>query len=126
MNKLSIEKTDSTPSINFDPEKRLLVMEGRSYPENTAHFYHPVFQWITEYFEQVTSDSTVIAIDFIYFNSSTSKVLFDLFDVCEQKAKEGKSINVRWMYDEENECCLEYGEEFMEDMEHIKFELLKK
>lgn len=124
---LAIEETSSTPSINFNPKTNVLEMKGESYPEDTSSFYHPVFEWLDDYLDEV-KDSIEVKVNFelIYFNSSSSKVLMDFFDKLEEAVEDGKNIKVFWYYEEENEMALEYGEEFEEDLESLPFELVVK
>ena len=61
-----------------------------------------------------------------YFNSSTSKILMDIFDIFEEASESGKNIVVNWLYDSDNEAVQEYGEEFAEDFENLKFNLVEK
>ena len=49
MRDLIIEATKSTPYINFNAEKRVLTMEGDSYPENSSNFFDDVLEWVNEY-----------------------------------------------------------------------------
>ena len=126
MEKLHIEATKYTPEINLDAQKGFLSFSGKSYPENTFDFYQPTLEWINTYFTQGTQKSTVIEMDIIYFNSSSSKLFFDLFDILEEAHESGKEIMVRWLYDVENENALEAGEDFKEDFESLDFSLIEK
>jgi len=126
MKNLEISKTKTTPDINFNYSTNELIIQGESFPENTSEFYAPVFEWLEKYLSALTDDqSVVVKIELVYFNSSSSKVLMDFFDMLEESVQEGKSITVQWRYDEENEMAVEYGEEFMEDLESLPFELVK-
>ena len=126
MENLHIEATKYTPGINLDAQKGFLSFSGKSYPENTFDFYEPTLEWINTYFTQATQKSTVIEMDIIYFNSSSSKLFFDLFDILEEAHESGKEIMVRWLYDVENENALEAGEDFKEDFESLDFNLIEK
>lgn len=126
MENLKIKNTKSSPEINFNSETNILNIIGESYPENTTQFYEPVFTWLNEYMNSVKDQEVIINIELIYFNSSSSKVLMDLFDFLEDQSDEGKNIVVNWIYDEDNEASLEYGEEFAEDIECLKFNLVEK
>ena len=64
--------------------------------------------------------------DIIYFNSSSSKLFFDLFDLLEEAHDNGKEIMIHWLYDTENENALEAGEDFKEDFESLNFNLIEK
>ena len=126
MENLHIEATKSTPKIDFDAKSAVLNIIGESYPENTTQFYAPVFDWLEKFFEIVDEREVNINIELIYFNSSSSKVLMDLFDMLEELGEDGKNIVVNWIYDEENDASLEYGEEFAEDIESLTFNLKEK
>ncbi len=123
---LHIEATKYTPKIKLDADNGFLSFSGKSYPENTFDFYQPTLEWINAYFEEGTQKQTVIEMDIIYFNSSSSKLFFDLFDILEEAHDAGKDIMVRWLYDVENENALEAGEDFKEDFESLDFNLIEK
>jgi len=126
METLNIPAKKSSPEINFDAQTNILSLVGESYPENTTLFYEPIFTWLEEFIENLQTQEVVFNIELIYFNSSSSKVLMDLFDILEEASEDDKNIVVNWIYDEENEASLEYGEEFAEDMESLTFNLVEK
>lgn len=126
MNNLLIKETKYTPYINLDFEKKLIMIKGKSYPENTYDFYKPMLDWIEEFIEQKSSTEIVIDIDIIYFNSSSSKLFFDFFDIIEEAQADDFKIKINWYYDEDNEGALEDGEDFKEDFEDLDFILIKK
>jgi len=126
MENLHIEATKYTPEINLDAQKGFLSFSGKSYPENTFDFYQPTLEWIAAYFEQENLEKTMLEMDIIYFNSSSSKLFFDLLDILEEAHESGKEIIVRWLYDAENENALEAGEDFKEDFESLDFSLIEK
>ncbi|MDP4127122.1 MAG: DUF1987 domain-containing protein [Bacillota bacterium] len=125
MNNLLIEKTQSTPTIQFDFLSNVLKISGESFPENTAKFYSPVLEWLREYIEQLDS-ATEVTMEFniIYFNSSTSKIFMTIFDMLEGAVENGKKICVNWRCDEKNETAIECGEEFKEDLDVLPFNLI--
>jgi len=126
MDNLIIEATKYTPEIKFDAENNQLELTGETYPENTAEFYAPVFSWLDEYLEQIEDNMVTVNLEINYFNSSSSKVLMDMFDKFEETVNEGKKITLNWIYDKDNESALEYGEEFQEDLETLKLNLMEK
>ena len=126
MENLHIEATKYTPEIDLDAESGLLRFTGKSYPENTFDFYQPTMKWIKNFFEQKINTKSRLEMDIVYFNSSSSKLFFDLFDIIEEAQEEGNTITVRWLYDAENENALEAGEDFKEDFESLDFNLIKK
>lgn len=119
------EKTKSTPWIKLDPESRCFEIKGESYPENSANFYSPMLQWLENYLNQLENESLEIEVELIYFNSSSSKVFMNFFDMLEDAARRGVSVTVNWKYHEDNDTALECGEEFQEDMENAVFNLVQ-
>jgi hypothetical protein len=126
METLQLDATKSSPRILFDPTTHHHVIEGESYPENTTAFYEPIMQWLEAYIESLGDQEAIIDIAIIYFNSSSSKALLDIFDLFDEACEEGKHIVVNWIYDEEDDASLEYGEEFAEDVESLTFNLVVK
>jgi len=125
MNNLNIQETKYTPKIDLDFENNTVSIIGKSYPENTFEFYEPVIKWIEEYFNNTEKDTISINFEIIYFNSSSSKLFFDLFDLLEEN-NETNTIVINWIYDEENESALEAGEDFQEDFENLTINLVIK
>ncbi len=126
MENLEITASKSSPEIKFDASSYTLSIVGESYPENTSQFYEPVYKWVDDCIDELDDQQMVLNIELIYFNSSSSKVLMDIFDTLEDASDDGKNIIVNWIYDEENDSALEYGEEFAEDMEALTFNLVEK
>ena len=124
MENLNIEETKYTPVINLDVNGTI-SMVGKSYPENTFEFYEPMMNWVKEYFETSAKDVTTVNLEITYFNSSSSKLFFDFFDLLEENS-EDHTIEINWIYDEENESAEEAGEDFIEDFEDLNIKLVTK
>lgn len=126
MNNLIIEKTQSTPYINFDPVLRRLAISGESFPENAAKFYSPILEWLKLYIDRLDSSyEVVMEYEIVYFNSSTSKIFMTIFDMLDRAVEDGKKICVNWRCDEKNETAIECGEEFREDLNVLPFNIIK-
>lgn len=123
MHDINIPATKNTPEIVSDIAQQTLTIRGEAYPENAAQFYAPFFTWLEEYLAEPGPAATKITIDLLYFNSTTSKVLLDLFDRLERAAAGGRRVVVNWRYHKENDMILEYGEEFSEEVQAIDFRL---
>jgi len=124
MENLNIAETKYTPEITLDVNGTI-TMIGKSYPENTFEFYAPMMMWLKEYFESAITDITTINLEITYFNSSSSKLFFDFFDLLEDN-NDNNTIKINWIYDEENESAEEAGEDFIEDFENLNIELVTK
>jgi len=124
MEMLKLEATKYTPDITLDPKGEITLV-GKSYPENTFEFYAPMMQWLEDYFANEPAEKTVVNMEIIYFNSSSSKLFFDFFDLLEENSEE-HDIEINWIYDEENESAEEAGEDFIEDFEDLNIKLVVK
>jgi len=123
MENLHIEATKYTPNIQLN-KNGTITLEGKSYPENTFEFYAPMMEWMKDYFENHVASKTTINMEITYFNSSSSKLFFDFFDLLEEN--NSNNIVINWIYDEENESALEAGEDFVEDFVELKINLVSK
>lgn len=126
MDNLIIEKTVSTPSIDFDYNMKKLRISGESFPENAAKFYEPVMKWIKEYLNKTEKEETKVEFEIIYFNSSTSKIFMTIFSLLDEEVERNKNITVDWIASEDNDVAIECGEEFKEDLECISFNIVIK
>ncbi len=124
MKRLHLEATQYTPEITLDPTGTI-SMVGKSYPENTFDFYKPVMEWVENYFDGNSAKKTTINMEIIYFNSSSSKLFFDLFDLVDEN-KNSTNVVINWIYDKENESAEEAGEDFQDDFEDLEINLVAK
>jgi hypothetical protein len=125
MDDLRLEATKSTPAIHFDAKDGVLAITGKSYPENAAKFYGPILEWIDRYLDSNEDGNVVVNLEIVYLNSSSSKAFLNLFDILDRFAKKGRNVVINWRYHEENETALECGEEFIEDLQALQFNLVK-
>lgn len=124
MENIHIEQTKYTPKVVLDFEKGVIEIIGDSLPENTVEFYSPLIDGLHNYFKE-PKDQTVVNLELTYFNSSSSKLFFDFFDILEEGA-EDCDVVINWYHDEENETMEEAGEDFKEDFEHLNFNVIAR
>lgn len=132
MQKLHIQGNDIQPEIFLNHLESKFSIEGESRPENPVKFYEPVFNWFNDYFKYVnilndldTTKNTItkkLKINLEYFNSTSAKVLFDLFTLLNEVGnKKFKVIfEIDWYYHVEDTDMLDAGNE-MEKMCGLKF-----
>lgn len=108
MESLTILGTNSTPSVSFNPDGRLL-MEGRSLPENVEIFYAPLGKWISK----LKADEVQFDVNLEYFNSASSKKILELLKILDANTNV-KKILIIWHYEEGDDDCLESGQIFEE------------
>jgi len=125
MQNLMIKATKDSPEINFDCSSNTLEIKGKLYPEDAGKFYSVIFQWLNEYIDQLDDQACVVNLEIIYFNSSSSKALMNIFDQLDAAAANGKNIVVNWKYREDDENIMESGEEYQEDVDNLTFNLIQ-
>ncbi|TND00861.1 MAG: hypothetical protein FD123_4319 [Bacteroidetes bacterium] len=111
MEKVIIEGTPKTPTINFDMIVGLLEIKGRSIPENSIEFYKPLVEHLERYAQKPQSNTNV-NIQLEYFNTSSSKCILDVFKKLESIHKNGNQIVINWYYEQDDEDMLEAGEDY--------------
>ena len=119
MEQLSIEGTAKTPTILLDPVQSLVEIKGRSNPENSVEFYKPMMNWIDEYVT-VPVQKTTVNIQLEHFNTSSSKMILDLFKRLEVLLETKHEVIVNWYYEDDDEEILEAGETY-ETMSELPF-----
>lgn len=116
MEKIFIEPTRVTPLVNFDPDEGLLEVKGRSSPENSILFYQKIIDGLDSFAENGNSGFTA-NFSFEYFNTSSSKCLFDLFKKLSKIEESGKEVTINWFYEEDDEDMMEAGEDYADLLE---------
>ena len=93
MDNLYIEETKSSPSIDFNAQTHIHSIKGDSYPDHLSNFYDPVTTWLENYIENL-KDKATFNVELRYFNSSSSKILIDIFDAFDEAVQNGKEVCV--------------------------------
>ena len=126
MEKLIIEPTFNSPSVILDPGSNKFEFSGESRPENVRKFYLPILEWLEKFAEEQKGSSArlsglMVQFDFEYFNSTSAKYILDIFKALNVLNDMGIEIQVKWLYEEDDEDMLEVGQE-MSRMSKLDFE----
>lgn len=124
MDTIDIQATARTPLISFKPTEGLFVLEGESYPEDTKKFYDTPLAPVYAYLRQTGLPSSKFVFRLKYFNSSSAKVLMDLFLAIEESAIAGNAMAVEWHHAADDDNMQELGEEFSEELQTARFALM--
>lgn len=119
MEKLIVRPTRITPLIYFDPNRGLLELRGKSSPENSIQFYSTLIRDLEE-FGRNGKQNLIANFKFEYFNTSSSKCLFDIFRKLNIVKENGFELSINWYYEEDDEDMLEAGEDYA-DLLGIEF-----
>jgi hypothetical protein len=115
--------TTSTPYVLADEEKACLRLEGRCFHENVGAFFKEINDWLDTY---LTTDFGLFTFDnaITYFNSSTTKLMFNLLLKMDRHATGENKVVVNWITLEENEIMVECYEDFLGEIENVEFNLV--
>ena len=119
MEKILINETPKTPAVIFDATVGLIELKGRSIPEDPNKFYESLLKWISEYCNN-PSLKTIVNLQLEYFNTMSSKRIFELLKYLELIDLKKNDVVINWIYDSDDNDILEAGETF-ESMIKIPF-----
>ncbi|MCQ2973625.1 MAG: DUF1987 domain-containing protein [Bacteroidales bacterium] len=122
MESLIIEKTNDTPSINFNIETGIFRISDTSWPEDAKRFYTPILEWLKKYFE-APKPEIVFEFDFNYFNTSSAKIISKILKMLKDNFDKS-NIKIKWFYDVDDLDMKKAGERYSELLE-IKFEFIE-
>lgn len=114
MNNLIIENSPNTPSVYFDDNKKILTINGKSFPEHAINFYAKVEEKL---FELLKNNKLTIVCEFEYINTSSSKCIYNLLRKVEAT---NNVVSVIWGYEEDDDDIKELGE-YYDDSINIDF-----
>lgn len=126
MKNYAIEASEKTPAISLDGERGVIEIRGKSVPEDSFNFFEPMKSWLDEYvIKPAPSTEVIVALE--YFNTSSAKVLLEVFKLMNQLHKTGQtSMNIRWVYEEDDDDMLEAGHDYQRTIDvPIHFEAIE-
>jgi hypothetical protein len=134
MQKLHIKQTPNTPELKFSPNENIFLIRGTSSPEDVRALYYPVIEWVRKFVNDVLAREYEIynnktpidfQIDLAYFNSSSAKFLFDIFQELKKIPSDICPVAVKWHYDEEDVDMKEAGKDMASFVE-MEFNYISK
>lgn len=84
------------PDIDFNYTTGICEISGESYMEETYKFYMPLIEWIKNYISE--NKPIVFNVKLVYFNTSSSKFLLEIFTILKRYFDEGGAVTVNWYY----------------------------
>lgn len=112
-----------SPEVSFDFASNVYRLRGESYPEDVNEFYGELMERLEHHLETLSDAAVKFTFDLVYFNSSTVKILMGLFELLDETASRGNSVEVIWVYQEDDDNMQELGEEFCEELKHAHYKL---
>ena len=111
MEALLINDTPQTPYIHFDGVSGVMLIRGRSIPDQPDDFWAQILNWFDSYLLNPCKN-TVIKIDLEYFNISSSKRILFLLYKLNELVETGNEVKVKWLYRDTDEDMYEVGQDY--------------
>lgn len=122
---LLLQETQTTPLVSLNASLGEIIIEGRSIPENVIDFFHPILSWIDEY-ALSPNEKTTLKFKFEYFNTSSSKRIFDIMKKAEAIALQpGKLVVINWFYESDDEDIFFAGNDYKALITKVEFNLIE-
>lgn len=112
MTKLYLEPTNVTPLVEVDLERGLFSLSGRSSPKSSIQFFHPIIESLRKNF--LSQGNITANFAFEYFNTSTSKCLYNILREFYKISTNGTVVKVNWYYEEWDDDMKETGQDYEE------------
>jgi hypothetical protein len=122
MEPIRIEGTNQTPKVILDKDNNIFEISGHSLPENVQVFYAPILEWIDQYIAN-PNEKTVVVFSMDYYNTASSKMLFEILKKFDKLHSNGKDVEIHWRYAEDDEDMQEAGEDYATIVE-VPFKLI--
>lgn len=121
MDPLYIAASPTSPEVDFRFDQHALSLKGESYPENAAAFYGPIIERLRAYLASCHGATITVNVSLAYFNSSSTKMLFSLFEALNDAARDENEVLLNWYRDEDDDTIQEFGDELREDFPALRF-----
>jgi len=110
MESLFLETTEensfTTPEVNFDCQTGVCVMSGEAFMNNSYEFFRPLIKWLEEFTTRISKQLRFI-FKLTYYNTSSSKSLFEMLEVMKTFEDKGGDLIIEWHYDKNDTEMME-------------------
>jgi hypothetical protein len=121
MQDLHIPAEKDKPEIAFKFSEHYLLLRGESFPENALAFYGPVISVLMDYLGQTKNTAITVDIELRYFNSSSTKILLNIFRMLDQASTNGNMVTLNWRHDPEDDTIAEFGADIANDFITLQY-----
>lgn len=110
---IEIEPTSITPFCKLDLANNVLALKGRSSSFSSKEFYRPIIEKIDHAFN-LGRDTLTANFEFEYFNTTSSKCIFQLLEKLAKAKTSGTNVIINWFYEEDDDDMKETGKDYEE------------
>jgi hypothetical protein len=117
--------TRDTPEMIINKKSGDLILRGNSYPADSVAFYSSILEWYKLQIEANRYPSIQLDFYFDYINTSSTKLIIQLFDLFENQVNAGNKCLVRWHFFPDDANIRDIGED-LRNFVNIPFELVER
>lgn len=122
MDDLYIAPERDKPEIDFKFSQHYLLLRGESFPENAVAFYSPVVSALMNYLAATRDQDILVEFELRYFNSSSTKILLNVFRMLDQASSNDNRVQVNWRHDPDDDTVLEFGDDIANDFLTLNYQ----
>ena len=111
MKRLELSPSNNTPHIILDVDSDVLLIEGKSFPEDSKEFYRPVIEWMDE-LKATNPRKIKICFNLFYLSSSSIISVKQFLMKAVELSNAGTQTTVLWSYDEDDDDIKKTGEDY--------------
>jgi hypothetical protein len=119
MEDLYIKASNDSPEVDFKYTFNQLTMSGEAFPEDASRFFYPVIMGLVE-FLKVNTKPINFNFKLTYFNSASTKMLFNIFQLLNEHAASLQPVILNWIYDEEDDTIKDFGDDIAEEFPYLE------
>lgn len=122
MQDLYIAPERDKPEIDFKFSQHHLQLRGESFPENAVAFYSPIVSALMDYLAVTRDQGITVDFELRYFNSSSTKILMNVFRMLDQASSNGNVVHLNWRHDPDDDTVLDFGNDIAGDFITLKYQ----
>ena len=126
MQDLYIAPEKDKPEVDFKFSRHHLALRGESFPENALAFYGPIISSLMDYLGATRDQDITVDIELRYFNSSSTKILLNMFRMFDQASSNDNKVFLNWYHDPEDDTVLEFGNDVAQDFITLNYSAIAR
>ncbi len=111
MKRLEIPASNNTPHILLDADANVLLIEGKSFPEDSKEFYREVIEWMDE-LKTTQPKELKICFNLFYLSSSSIISVKQFLMKTVELSNAGTKTTIVWSFDEDDDDIKKTGEDY--------------
>jgi len=109
------------PEVDFRFSQHRLALRGESFPENALAFYGPLVSSLMGYLGATRNQDITVDIALRYFNSSSTKILLNIFRMLDQASSNDNVVHLNWYHDPDDDTVMEFGNDIAQDFITLRY-----